>query len=267
MHSAVPTTTTESPDLKTLIPPRVAAVVQLPSRGVFYSDETLKGGNVEIMPLIARDEKLLAGMQGDNIDEVIDTLLTRCLVSKIAVDDLISTDKFYLLVALRANSYGESYEIPLRCQNEKCKKEGTYTLKLPSDFETVYAPEDAVEPFECSLPVSKFKVKFRLLRGKDEKAIKAYVQREAKKTKESGDPAFFYRMAKQIVSINGQTMEPVEIIDLLENLPIKDSRILQKELSKNLPGLVTVTSKECQNCKEPIYTSLPMTAEFFRPEY
>lgn len=262
---SAPTTLTESPNLKTLIPPRVAAVVQLPSRGVFYSGEGIKDGKVEIMPLIARDEKLLVGLTGDNIDEVVDTLLERCLITKMSLDDLIVTDKFYLMVALRANSYGEDLKIPLTCT--ACKQTASYTLKLPSDFEVKYAPEDAVEPFETTLPVTKFKVKYRLLRGKDQKAIKNFTQREMKKTKEEGDPAFFYRIAKQITEINGQSLEPVETIDILENLPIKDSRFLQGELDKNLPGIVTVTTKECRNCKADIYTSIPISAEFFRPDF
>ncbi|MEI7590711.1 MAG: hypothetical protein WCJ49_05305, partial [Deltaproteobacteria bacterium] len=67
---SLPTVLADPKDLKSLIPPRVAAVIQLPSRGVFYAPSDTANGFVEIMPLCARDEKLLAGMTGNNIDEI-----------------------------------------------------------------------------------------------------------------------------------------------------------------------------------------------------
>lgn len=259
------TSTPTSIDLKSLLPPRVSAVVELPSKGQFYDPAVLVDGKIEIMPLVARDEKLIAGMRGDNIEEVIDTLLKRCLVTNINVNDLITTDRFFLLLMLRANSYGDEYKINLTCTS--CDKLNNYTVKIPSEFEINYSSPDDAEPFYCDLPISKLKIGYRHLRGKDEKDIKKLVETEVAKSGDKGDPSFIYRIVKRIVSVNGNKLDFLDLISLVENLPIKDSRFLQSEFDRKLPGLIPIIKRKCEYCGAAVTSSLPFTAEFFRPEF
>lgn len=252
-------------DLKNLIAPRQVATVMLPSRGVFYDKSLTKEGNVEVTPWTGRDVKLLAGMTGNNLDEVIDVLVGRCLVTKIPLSEMITTDRFFLLVTLRANSFGEDYPINAVCGN--CNKVSKVTLKLPSDYGIEYSPEDAKEPFTAVLPVSGYSVVFRLPRGRDEKLVQSFINKEYEKNKNAvGDVGLTYRIANLIVSINGQKIGSAEeALPIVDNLPAKDFFFLQDAYEKVTPGIIPVTIKECVNCEAAMEVGLPLTPSFFRP--
>jgi hypothetical protein len=252
-------------DLAALIPKPVTALVSLPSKGLFYRPEQLTEGKVEVAPMSAREEKLVAGMRGSNIEEVIDSLLSRCIKSPITPDELIVTDRFYLLLALRANSYGETYPVELTCPY--CEVKGKYEIKIPGELEVQEAlPEDR-EPFRVKLP-SGIIIGFRLLRGKDLKDIKNNSEKAVSKGwAGEGEPSYLYRLAKQIVSVNGKTLDMLVAQELVSRLSARDSACLKNAYDKKTPGVITTIKKSCVSCTKEIQTELPMTAEFFRPEY
>lgn len=252
-------------DLKNLIAPRQVATVMLPSRGVFYDKSLTKDGMVEVTPWTGRDVKLIAGMTGNNIDEVIDVLVGRCLVSKIPLSEMLTTDRFFLLVTLRANSFGEDYPVNASCG--ACGKTSKVTLKLPSDYGIEYVLEEATEPFTVELPITGYKVAFRLPRGRDEAAVRSFVDKEyAKNPNAVGDVGLTYRMANQIVAINGQKMSSAEeALPIVDNLPAKDFFAFQDAYEKVIPGIIPITNKECVNCKATMEVGLPLTPSFFRP--
>ncbi len=251
-------------DLVLLQPKPVTALVDLPSKGIFYDPAKLKDGRIEVAPMSAREEKLVAGMRGSNIDEVIDSLLSRCIKSPITPDELIVTDRFYLLLQLRANSYGEVYNIELTCPY--CETKGKYEVKLPSDLEVQYSLPDDHEPFRVKLP-SGVIVGFRLLRGKDLRDIKSNSDKATSKGYAGeGDPSYLYRIAKQIVSINGKSLNMLVAQEFVSNMPALDSAALKSAYNKKTPGALTIIKKPCVSCTKEIQTELPMTAEFFRPD-
>ena len=252
-------------ELAILLPKPPTALVDLPSKGLFYRPEQLTEGKIEIAPMSAREEKLVAGMRGSNIEEVIDSLLSRCIKSPITPDELLVTDRFYLLLVLRANSYGEIYNIELNCPY--CETRGKYEVKLPGDLTVQYAGDDDHEPFRVKLP-SGIVVGFRLLRGKDLKDIKRNAEiTTSKGYAGEGEPSYLYRLAKQIVSINGKSLDMLVAQELVSRLPARDSAVLKHAYDKKTPGAITTIKKPCVSCTKEIQTELPMTAEFFRPDY
>jgi hypothetical protein len=263
--TAAPTTTEEPQlDLKKLIAPRQVATVMLPSRGVFYDKSLTKDGMVEISPWVGRDVKLIAGMTGGNIDDVIDVLVGRCLITKIPLSEMITTDRFFLLISLRANSFGEDYSINATCGS--CGKTNKVTLKLPSDYGIEYADEKVSEPFTVVLPETGIKVNYRLPRGKDEKLNQAFVEKEYKKNPNAvGGVGLTFRVANLITSLNGEKVTVDDALLIVDNLPAKDFFVLQDAFEKSLPGIVPVTTKECVNCKATMEVNLPLTPQFFRP--
>ena len=251
-------------DLKKVMAPRQVATVLLPSRGLFYDKSLTKDGSVEITPWVGRDVKLLAGMTGGNFDDVVDVLVGRCLISKIPLSEMITTDRFFLLVSLRANSFGEDYAVNVTCGS--CNKVSKVTLKLPSDYGIEYAPEDAKEPFTVDLPQSGLKVAYRLPRGKDERLNDAYVADVYKKNPTAlGDVGTTFRIANLITALDGKATTAEEALVIVDNLPAKDFFVLQDAFEKSLPGIVPRTMKECVNCKATMEVSLPLTPQFFRP--
>ena len=251
-------------DLKTLIPQRPYSAVKLPSLGLFYDQDTVKDGYIELCPLSAREEKLIAGIRGNNVDDIIDTVLERCMKTKINSDELLITDRFYLLLMLRANSYGENYNVELTCG--ECGTEGKYTVKIPSDFDITEANPDAAYPFTVGLPDSGLTITYRLLTGKDQKEIKTAVDKDQKKgLAGQGDPAFIYTLAKHITAVNGKKLNLLVALQLVERLSAKDSRYLQETVDANTPGIIPTIRKKCNTCGKEIETGLPISAEFFRP--
>lgn len=251
-------------ELISLIPKPVTALVELPSKGLYYEDGLTQNGQIEIKPMSAREEKLVAGIKGNNVDDVIDVILSRCLVSKISPDQLLVTDRFYLLFALRANSYGEDYRFDLTCPS--CEGQAKYTVKIPGDLEVVNPLDNESEPFTTTLPDSKLEIQFRLLRGKDTKVIKNYVEKEIKKGNYSdGDPGYIFRIAKHLISVNGKNLDLLTAMELVSRISAKDCSYLKNQFDKRTPGLKTDIVVNCKICGKEILTDLPMTAEFFRP--
>lgn len=253
-------------DLKTLIPPRPYASVPLPSLGLYYDQNVVKDGCVELCPLSAREQKLIAGIRGHNVDDIIDTILARCMKTQIDPDDLLVTDRFYLLLMLRSNSYGEDYNFELTCGS--CSGVGQYSVKIPSDFEIVTSNPDDPYPFNITLPDSKLNISFRLLTGRDQKEIKLAAEKDEKKgLAGQGDATYIYGIAKSILTVNGKKPNLLVALQLVERLSALDVNYLQEKVEEKTPGLIPVISKKCLKCGKDIEAGLPISAEFFRPKF
>jgi hypothetical protein len=254
-------------DLATLIPKPPTGVCLLPSKGRFYNPEVCPDGKIELSPMSGRTEKLIAGIRGNNVDEVIDTVLRRCLVTKLDPDEMLITDRLFTLMVLRSNSYGEEYNFDIVCPS--CEVKSKYTVNIPSDFPIDYAKDEHKEPFEVTLPVTGIKIGYKLLRGKDSKELKKYVEEELERMgNKDGDSSFTYRLAKSIVSVNGKQFDNVlTAITFCEKLPAKDLRFLSVSIEENTPGMLLTIKKDCSACGKKIETDLPITAEFFRPKF
>ena len=253
-------------DLATLIPKQPTGVCVLPSKGKFYDPEVCPDGKVELMPMTGRTEKLIAGIRGNNVDDVIDTVLRRCMVTKLDPDDMLVTDRLYTLMILRANSYGEEYNFDITCPS--CEIKGKYTVNIPSDFPVDYAKDDAQEPFEVTLPVTGIKLTFKLLRGRDSKDVKHYTEKELESFGgKEGDPSLIYRLSRSILTVNGKTFDNIlTAISFCEKLPIKDLRYFSMLIEEKTPGILLTVKKVCSSCGKKVETDLPITAEFFHPK-
>ncbi len=242
---------------------RISATVELPSKGLFYGN-TCPDGLVEMFPMTGKEEALVAGMESGDIAEVFDILLRRCLKTSLDPDDMLSTDKFYLVLVLRANSYGSHYEFRVRCP--QCGLFQHRSCEVPTDFELLTHKGDGNEPFETELPVSKDRVKFRLLRGRDDKEVLKWRNREMEKDIPTvGDPSYVYRMAKHIVEINGQKPENIgAAMRWYENLLAGDASAFSNAIDDHISGVNTELGVDCKKCKVHFKTDMPFTAGFFR---
>ncbi len=253
-------------DIVKLIPKPTTGIIELPSLGIFYDPSIILNGGLEVRPLSVQEEKLIAGMNQANVDDVIDTILSRCLITTIDINDLLLSDRYYMLLMLRANSYGQEYNFTLTCGS--CNVASKYSVNIPGDFTIKNPPENAKEPFEVLLPESKINLSFRLLRGRDEKIIRKHKDKENKKGFVAmGDPAYTYSLALPIVMVNNQTIDIMTAIQLIERLPVKDIAYFRQVIDENTPGVITTVTKNCNACGKELVADLPMTSEFFRPIY
>jgi hypothetical protein len=242
---------------------RISATVELPSKGLFYGT-SCPDGIVELYPMTGKEEALVAGMDPGDITEVFDILLRRCLKTPLDPDDMLSTDKFYLVLVLRANSYGSLYEFRVRCPN--CGLFQNKHCDVPTDFEILWYKGEANEPYEIELPISKNRVKYRLLRGRDDRDILKWRNREMEKDSQTyGDPAHVYGMAKHVVEINGQPPENIGVsMRFYEGLLAGDASVFSNAIDDHISGVNTELDVDCKKCKVHFKTDMPFTAGFFR---
>ena len=233
--------------------------VQLPSMGMFYGD-ALPDGKVTIRPVTVREEKLLAG-KGDQM-ELADSVLEKCIVSKcLPIDELLMTDKFYLLLHLRAVSYGSDYAFRIQCP--ACERKFKHSIVLPKGLGLKVAEKGDKEPFEVELPMCKKKVTIRFLRGSDEKEIDSYISNIPDVSAEEGDPSYIFRLTRFIVDVDGKPMDAVGKMDFCSNLIGKDSLAIREAIAEHETGPILSIEAKCPGCQQKVHSVLPLTNEFF----
>jgi hypothetical protein len=235
---------------------RTSYVVQLPSKGRFYGDK-LPDGNVEVYLMTAVEDKILADLTPDNIPEIFDSIISRCVKSEISSEEMIETDRYYLLLMLRSYSLGDDYKFELKCPD--CSFAFVHTAHIPGDFEMIDGTATE-EPFYVNLPMSKAKVGLRLLRGKDTKEINA---KRLKVNADKGDPAYAFQNAKAIVSINDKPVTIAVAQTWFMALSLKDVRALQEAVSLAYPGIINRVTVPCTRCKFEILTRVPLSPLLF----
>jgi len=241
---------------------RIATPFTLPSQGLFY--EGLPGGEVELYPIRVREEKVLSGMAQESFSKAINTLLRSCLKTDFDPSKMILEDRFYLLLVLRVLSYGELYRFPIKCGS--CSVKFQYKLDLNA-LETKMANPEWAEPFATTLPVSGDKVEYRLLRATDEEEISKLIRSSYTSlgTPPEGDQAYVYRLAFQVVSVNGKPLGLQEKLLWLDDLIGRDSAKLQSEMDSKSFGVDSTVETKCPACGNEIVMAMPWSMEFFRP--
>lgn len=235
----------------------------LPSQGLMY-DGKLPGGEVVVAPMTASEEKILAQQKTDRM-ETVDTLVKRCLVHcPVKYEDLLIPDMFYLLLVIRNITYGPEYIFRLECQN--CRVEFTDKLTIPTGLSLrVLESDDVNEPWEVNLPRSEDRLEFRLLRIKDETAIRRWSREAYNRSVQSGDPAYCFRLAKHIVTVNGEEWDAVKKLSYVEEMLGGDSLALRNAIDTHEFGVKLMLDPQCPACGYVGKVRLPFDREFFRP--
>ena len=123
---------------------------------------------------------------------------------------------------------------------------------------------DGTNVFESVLPVSKAKVRWKLLTGADEQQIMQMTERR-KKQGQRTENLITERLKYSMVSANGIT-DKTKLEMLIKNLPARDSLFLRKEIDRNEPGIEMKSWMDCPSCFEHSEVRLPLGAAFFWPD-
>ena len=146
-------------------------VIDLPSEGKLYSEGSpLREGKIEVKYMTAKEEDILTSQNLIKKGLVIEKLLDSLILTKgVKSEDLIIGDKNALMVAARILAYGPEY--PCEITNPNTGEQLTHVFNI-ADCPFVKLPKDVDgNNFEFELPVSKQKITFKLLSGKDERMI------------------------------------------------------------------------------------------------
>lgn len=203
--------------------------------------------------------------------KVIPQIIKACCVEPEATPDLKRLKIFdlqFLMYKLRVVTYGPEYEVTITCPH--CGKVNKITI----DLDTIpinEVPADFIEPFEIGpLPINGDILGCRFVTTVDYDSL----QRESKRILNKypdyvGDPELVLKWNYILLTKNGNEMSAREIQPYIESLHAKDLRYLESKYDKLSTsfGLDLSMVESCSECENDIEFVLPMTSEFFRPEY
>ena len=240
--------------------------VPLPSRGRLYGG-AIPNGEVRIRKILVAEEQILFSSGGDTLSKIARLLQACCALPKgFKHRDLLISDRFFILVALRTETYGPNYRISFRC--DSCGSTNKKVIDIAQELNEKPAGEDLHEPWEVELPDAGVTVGMRFRRGHDEeesvRAAKIARQKGVEGTIE--DQSFTLGLARRILTIDGVEVENVlEARRLINRMTAKDSAAIRIREDLLEPGIDTRIYPECTNCGAVNDQEMPFDLEFFRP--
>lgn len=243
--------------------------IPLPSMGKVYPENSPLHNRetVEIRAMTAREEDILMSRALIKKGTVVSHLIKNCLVDQtVPVDQMLSGDRYALLVALRVMSYGPEYEATIECPSCGAKQNRTFKLdELPIKALEISPVAPGQNLFEFELPLSKKKVQFKFLTGHDEEMLLlTQTQKKAKLNHEVETPVTS-RLAQTIVSIDGNTNRG-DILRFINGMVVRDSDALRKYMAKCEPGIDMTQIVDCMECDAVEEVSVPVGVGFFFPK-
>lgn len=232
--------------------------VELPSKGLVYPENNpLSSGQVEIKYMTAKEEDILTNQSYIKKGIVLDKLLQSLIVDKaIKYDDIIVGDKNALLIASRILGYGSTYEFEYNGEKQSVDLSILENIKFNEDLITKGKNE-----FSYELPKTKTNISFKILNGKDERAIERELQ-GLKKINKDANPEMSTRLKYIITSIEGNPDEKF-IREYVDNyLLAQDSRALRNYIKLVQPD-VDLTFFPDGSSNDAI---LPIGLNFFWPD-
>nr|DAY17822.1 MAG TPA: baseplate protein [Caudoviricetes sp.] len=235
--------------------------ITLPSKGVLYSDEALKG-EIIISMLTTKDEKEIFG--SSNIANVLDNLIRRHTKPRVNPDELLQGDYMYILFKLRQLSYGDEYTTEEFCN--ACGEERKFKYNI-SDIQ-VYDNE-LQKTYTSKMPISGDIVEWRLLTNGDFKRMDKDIKQSGERIKNFNKSAERYvqLVERALVSINGNELKSGEARAYVENMVGRDSAFIRNEMGNIKTGLRETVLATCTVCGNEQEVSVAMNGEFFRPDF
>lgn len=234
-------------------------VIELPSQGLLYEN---KKSSIKVEYLTAYDENVLTSPNLLNSGKVLDVLLERKVKDLgFDVENLLSGDRMAILLFLRTTGLGNEYEQMVFDSTGSLVK-GTVDLTEIKSKPLTVKPDEKNE-FDFELPISKKKIKFRLLTQKDENEIKTIDEKLMEKNNNITSENSL-RLERSIMEIDG-VRDKMKISHTLKNLSLLDVRKFNKYITEIEPGLDLNITARTQG-GESVSTFLRFGRTFWNPE-
>jgi hypothetical protein len=237
-------------------------LVELPSKGKLYPvghplrDKT----TIEIKQMTAKEEDILTSENFIKNGIVLEKLLDSIIVDKsIKSTDLVSSDRAAIFLAARISAYGSEYSVDVSCRECKTKKSYSYDLtkspRVNGLKEEIEISENGT--IKLTLPASGLPVELKSVIGKDEASL---FDRAS-----SADSLITSQLSMMVSSISSIT-DKEQIKQVLESLPVKDSKFLRVKYKEFMPTVTFPYKMECNKCGHSEELEAPITLEFFWPQ-
>ena len=232
-------------------------VITLPSQGRFYKN---KKKSVKVGFLTANDENILANASNMSGDQIIHNLVrAKVYEPDLKIEEMLDGDIEAILIFLRNTSFGAEYTFNLLDPQTEQTFESTITLD-ELDFTKPEFEPDENGLFTTVLPKSGKPVKLKLLTFGEKKELN---DRESSYPKNMVSPRVTWRLAKQIVSIDGNE-DKGEIVKFIDKMPIMDSKYITQFLNKNQPS-INLEREFIAPSGKKVKSRIAFGVEFFRP--
>ena len=240
-------------------------IIDLPSGGKIYGkDSPLYGGKIEIKYMTAKEEDILTSQnlikKGAVLEKLMDSLI---LTPGVNTKSLVLGDKNAIMIAIRILAYGPDYVAEVTHPTTEEKISHKFNL---ADCPFKVLPDDVnykTNEFDFELPVSKAKIKWRLLTGLEDDKIESELNAK-KKLGSLQSSAITTRLKHIIVSWNGEE-DKSELSELVDNMLSKDSLALRNEITRISPDVEMKQEIEFPE-GGTVEVDIPLTVNFFWPE-
>jgi len=235
-------------------------VIPLPSEGKLYQN---KRANVRVSFMTTADENILTSPNLLQSGEFLEILMNRKMLEpELRYKNLHVGDRNAIMIWLRATGYGEMY--PVTLLDEKGVPFETEINLNDLKTKNLGAEPDQEGLFDFTFPLSKAKVKFKLLTCGDVDDIEKLIEKE----KADGIPvnnATTYTMEKTIIEVNGNRDRNV-IREFANSIRIRDAKDFTSYVEKIESGIdlnIEVGTPGGGSVK----TFLPLNVKFFWPNF
>ncbi len=241
--------------------------LELPSKGMNLYPPTspLSSGIVELRYPTAKDEDILSDKalmkNGQVLNEFVKNLIIDSdIKNEVSKGNIYIFDRDAILIRSRILAYGEEYSPSIECP-ECGKKYKQYKIDLS---EIGYKnTENSETNFDVELPISKVKVRIKLLKVSDEVNMAASEKKMKEYNIKTGTITSLLKST--IESVNGNTSQN-EIASVVESMPSRDSLFLRNHITSIMPGLDMTFKFVCNSCDYEEEIDIPMNVSFFWPK-
>lgn len=235
-------------------------LVPLPSKGLFYEN---KKDNVLIEYMTANDENILSTPNFISSGTVFEQLLRKKIKdTDVDINGLLTGDVNAILLALRVTAYGSDYTVGVIDPETGDEFEEVVDLGRINYKNLTILPNEH-NLFDYTLPISKKKVKFRLLTNKEEKDISDRVQSKMKLSR-GVDFSLTDKLKAQIMEIDGNA-DKIYISRYVEVMRPLDALKLRNYISEVEPNLDMTYEFTNPNTGRRFRTNIIFTARLFYP--
>lgn len=246
-----------------------ASPVEVPSHGWLYrgkfNDPDACRGIIKVRQMTLYEEKILTTDRFVQNGKALDMILERCIKSDIDINSLLSSDRLYLLFYLRGMTYGLDYRFNVKCYH--CSH--NFEQKIEVDKLPIYewtTEEEAREPVEMVLPITKFKVKAHFMRGYEEQQLAEAELNSAQSINEpdSHSSELLNLLIDEIKSPDGEILSPRDRKDFIDYLVASDADYIRDQLNDKSCGIKQLDNIKCPKCGGLLEFNVPLGRNFFR---
>lgn len=235
----------------------------------YFDEDGRRHRTVVIRKMTGNEEAMLADRKYQrNGGKLVTDLLVACVlrigdlpnVTTSMIRSLYSVDRNYLLIRLRAVTFGNDLEARYACPN--CSE--TVTVMEDLDELPMKSLEDGSAPDDIKVELSDgyldregelhTAITLRLPTGLDEEAVANQLRQNASLGKNA-------LLARCLISLGDVPRHRLEALGpkILADMSMSDRRLIDRAINQNAPGIDLVRTIDCPNCGQSYRATLDLS--------